>query len=41
MLYPKTNAVRGVLDLSGVWDFRLSEDDPWETIAVPELKSNR
>lgn len=35
MLYPKTNAVRGVLDLSGVWDFRLSEDDPWETIAVP------
>ena len=35
MLYPKTNAARGVLDLSGVWQFRLSEDKPWETIAVP------
>ena len=35
MLYPKTNAARAVLDLSGVWDFRLSECDPWESIAVP------
>ncbi|MBQ8616060.1 MAG: beta-glucuronidase [Clostridia bacterium] len=35
MLYPKTNAARSVLDLSGVWQFRLGENDPWETIAVP------
>ena len=35
MLYPKTNAARAVLDLSGVWEFRLSENDAWETIAVP------
>jgi len=35
MLYPKTNAARAVLDLSGVWDFRLSEAEPWESIAVP------
>lgn len=35
MLYPKTNAARGLLDLSGIWAFRLSENDPWDTIAVP------
>lgn len=35
MLYPKTNAARSVLDLSGIWQFRLNENDPWETIAVP------
>ena len=35
MLYPKTNAARSVLDLSGLWDFRFSKDDVWETIAVP------
>ena len=35
MLYPKTNAARAVLDLSGVWDFRFNESDPWESIAVP------
>ena len=35
MLYPQTNAARAVLDLSGVWHFRLDENDPWETIAVP------
>lgn len=35
MLYPKNNTSRSILDLSGVWDFRLSEDDPWESIAVP------
>lgn len=35
MLYPKTNAARAILDLSGIWDFRLCESDPWESIAVP------
>ena len=35
MLYPQTNTARSVLDLSGVWDFRFSESEPWETIAVP------
>ncbi len=35
MLYPKTNAARAVMDLSGVWDFRLNEDEPWQPIAVP------
>ncbi len=35
MLYPKTNAARAVLDLSGIWDFRLEESEPWESIAVP------
>ena len=35
MLYPKTNVARAVLDLSGVWEFRLSENEAWETIAVP------
>lgn len=35
MLYPQTNAARAISDLSGVWDFRLDECDPWESIAVP------
>lgn len=35
MLYPQSNAARTVLDLSGVWDFRLSQDSPWQSIAVP------
>ena len=35
MLYPQSNAVRMILDLSGVWDFRLSENEPWQSIAVP------
>lgn len=35
MLYPQTNAARAALDLSGVWDFRLREGDPWQSIAVP------
>ena len=35
MLYPQANAARTVLDLSGVWDFKLREDSPWEPIAVP------
>ena len=35
MLYPQTNAARTVLDLGGIWDFRLDERDPWQPIAVP------
>ena len=35
MLYPQTNTARTVLDLSGIWDFRLDERDPWQPIAVP------
>lgn len=35
MLYPQTNAARSVQDLSGIWDFRLSEAEPWQSIAVP------
>ncbi len=35
MLYPQSNAARTVLDLSGVWDFRLSQESPWQSIAVP------
>ena len=34
-LYPRTNAARMAIDLSGVWDFRLHEGEPWQTIAVP------
>ena len=35
MLYPQTNSARTVLDLSGVWDFRLNEEEAWQSIAVP------
>ena len=35
MLYPQSNASRAVLDLSGIWSFRLRETDPWQSIAVP------
>ena len=35
MLYPQSNASRAVLDLSGIWSFRLRETDPWQVIAVP------
>ncbi len=35
MLYPQANAARTVIDLSGVWDFRLRENAPWKSIAVP------
>ena len=35
MLYPQNNRARTVIDLSGVWDFRLTEDAPWEPLAVP------
>lgn len=46
MLYPQENEVRGIIDLNGIWNFRLgSEEEPgdaldtsgwkWEPIAVP------
>ena len=35
MLYPQSNASRAVMDLSGLWSFRLREEDPWQPIAVP------
>ena len=35
MLYPQSNASRAVMDLSGLWSFRLREEDPWRPIAVP------
>ncbi len=35
MLYPQSNASRTMLDLSGIWDFRLTDGAPWQTIAVP------
>lgn len=35
MLYPRSNAARTVLDLSGIWDFRLRECDAWQPMAVP------
>ena len=35
MLAPQSNASRTILDFSGVWDFRLKPDAPWQSIAVP------
>ena len=35
MLYPQTNITRTIQDLSGIWDFRLNQEDNWQTIAVP------
>lgn len=35
MLYPKNNSARTVIDLGGIWEFRLSQAEPWQTIAVP------
>ena len=35
MLYPKANAARTVLDLSGIWEFSLKGDGNWQNIAVP------
>ena len=35
MLYPQANAARTLLDLSGIWSFRLKEGSPWQSIAVP------
>ena len=35
MLYPQSNAARAVIDLSGVWSFRLREGEAWRPIAVP------
>ena len=34
-MYPQTNAVRSVRNLSGVWDFRFNANEPWQPIAVP------
>lgn len=35
MLYPQSNAARTVIDLSGVWSFRLHQEDAWVPMAVP------
>ena len=35
MLYPQSNQSRTILDLSGIWSFRLNADDAWQGIAVP------
>ena len=35
MLYPRMNTARTLIDLGGIWDFRLDSRDPWQTIAVP------
>lgn len=35
MLYPKANAARTILDLSGIWEFSLKGDGNWQNIAVP------
>ncbi len=35
MLYPQINSARAVMDLSGIWQFRLREGDNWQSIAVP------
>ena len=34
-MYPQSNSVRSVRDLSGVWDFRFNANEPWQPIAVP------
>ena len=37
MLYPKENAARGIIDLGGVWNFKLGDtNDPGETCAIGE-----
>ena len=35
MLYPQINSARAVMDLSGIWQFRLREGEKWQSIAVP------
>ncbi len=35
MLYPQSNSVRTIQDLSGIWSFRFSPNHPWQNIAVP------
>ena len=35
MLYPQSNASRAVIDLGGIWDFKLKDGAPWQRIAVP------
>ena len=35
MLYPKENAARGIIDLGGVWNFKLGDEtDPGETCSI-------
>lgn len=35
MLYPKVSPARTVINLSGIWEFRLSSKHDWQHIAVP------
>ena len=35
MLYPQSNASRAVIDLGGIWDFKLKDGAPCQRIAVP------
>ena len=35
MLYPRITSSRAVMDLSGIWQFRLHEGDAWQSLAVP------
>ena len=49
MLYPRENRVRGVIDLGGVWNFKLGDEkepgdsfvmgEDTELMAVPDRKS--
>ena len=34
MLAPQSNASRTILDFSGIWDFRLKPDTPWQSIEI-------
>ena len=34
-LYPQNNAARTLVDLGGIWDFRLEGDREWQRISVP------
>lgn len=37
MLYPRENEVRAVIDLAGIWDFKLGDEhEPGETCGLPE-----
>lgn len=35
MLYPQSNCARTVIDLGGLWQFKLKEGAEWKNIAVP------
>lgn len=35
MLYPIQTSTRQLIDLSGIWNFRLATEENWRTIAVP------